>query len=292
MYQVVRRWLIAVFQLVIFGNGYIALCAVVMCQTTVKLFHLHIPGPFLPFMFAGTLGSYCLHVCLTDTSVATVSAGHSDRERWIDAHKPGLFGVFIVSMLIGGWLLMQLDAYLTDLLPVVVLTFLYTAPKINWGPFRALRRIAILKTAYLTLVWTYATVVLPILLATPGGRINWALAGVWMLNRFLLIYSIALCFDYRDREVDRQSNWLTIVSRLSGRQAQLFLGILAACFGLTVAALFGLGWDGWTLFCVCLPMIILLLVARGIVRRASEYGYYVYLDGLLMLTGLLLNFLP
>jgi len=292
MYQVVRRWLIAVFQLIIFGNGYIALCAVVMCQTTVKLFHLHVPSPFLPFIFLGTLGSYCLHVCLTDTSGVTITAGHSDRERWIGSHKPGLFGAFIVSMLIGGWLLIQLNAYLTDLLPVVVLTFLYTAPKINWRPFRALRRIAILKTAYLTLVWTYATIALPILLATPGVRINWTLAGIWLLNRFLLIYSIALCFDYRDREIDRQSNWLTIVSRLSGRQAQLFLGILAACFGLTVAALFSLGWDAWTLFCVCFPMIILLLVARGIVRRASEYGYYVYLDGLLMLTGLLLKFLP
>ncbi|NEU70125.1 hypothetical protein GK091_24830 [Spirosoma agri] len=286
MYQVMRRCLVAVFQFVVFGNCFIALCAVVMCLTTVALFHLQVPDLFLPFIFAGTLGSYCLHVYLTDMS----SAG-TDRERWIETHKQLLLGLFIGSLLVGGWLLTQLNAYLTDLLPVILLTFLYTAPKINWRPFRALRQIAVLKTTYLSLVWAYVTVALPMLLATSTVRINWVFAGAWLLNRFLLIYSIALCFDYRDRDIDRQSKWLTIVSRLTGRQVKLFFGILAFGFGLTVVGLYTLGWDTLTLLCVCLPMLILLVVARRIVSNASEYGYYVYLDGLLMLTGVLLELL-
>jgi len=286
MYSILRRCLIAVSQFVVFSNSYIALCAVVMCQTTVRLFTLQLPGSFLPFIFFGTLGSYSLHVYLTD-----VSLGRTDRERWIDRHKQQLLSLFIGSVLAGGWLLIQLTAFLTDLLPVVALTFLYTAPKIDWRPFRALRRIAVLKTTYLALVWTYVTVALPILITSPT-RANWALAATWFLNRFLLIYGIALCFDYRDRDVDRQSKWLTIVSMLTGQQVRLFFGIIVLCFGVTTGTLYGFGWDGWALLCVCLPMILLVFMARRITAGASDYGYYVCLDGLLMLTGILLTLAP
>jgi hypothetical protein len=283
MYQSIRRCLLAVGQALVFGNGYIALCAVVMCLTTVRLFTLQLPESFLPFVFTGTLGSYSLHAYLTDGS-----AGRTDRERWIDRHKQILLGLFIVALLAGLYLLTQLTTYLTDLLPVVFLTFLYTAPKINWWPFRALRRIAVLKTTYLALVWTYVTVAIPLLITASTFHYSWVLASVWLLNRFLLIYSIALCFDYRDRDVDRQSKWLTIVSMLTKRQVRLFFGTLALCFGLTVATLYIMGLGEWTLFCVSLPMILLLLTARRIASYASDYGYYVYLDGLLMLSGLLL----
>ena len=287
MHPSLRRCLIAVLQLVIFSNSYIALCAVVMCLTTVRLFNLRLPNSFLPFIFFGTLGSYSLHLYLTDGSLR-----RTDRERWIDQHKHLLLGLFIGSMLIGGWLLIRLTAYLTDLLPVVALTFLYTAPKIDWRPFRALRQIAVLKTTYLALVWTYVTVALPILLTPASPRTHWTLAVAWFLNRFLLIYGIALCFDYRDRDVDRQSKWLTIVSMLTGRQVRLFFGLIVLCFGLTAGALYGLGWTEWTLLCICLPMFLLVLVARRIITGASDYGYYVCLDGLLMVTGILLTLAP
>ncbi|CAN5408356.1 UbiA family prenyltransferase [soil metagenome] len=283
MYQSVRRGLVAFGQALVFGNGYIALCAVMMCLTTVRLFALHLPDSFLPFVFAGTLGSYSLHTYLTDGS-----AGRTIRERWIDRHKQTLLGLFMAALVAGLWFLTQLIAYLPDLLPVIFLTFLYTAPKINWRPFRALRRVAVLKTTYLALVWTYVTVAIPLLITTPAVHFSWVVASVWLLNRFLLIYSVALCFDYRDRDVDRQSKWLTIVSMLTERQARLFFGVIAFCFGLTVATLYALGLDEWTLICISLPMILLLLTAQRIESYASDYGYYVYLDGLLMLSGLLL----
>lgn len=287
MHPLPRRSLIAVLQFVIFSNSYIALCAVVMCLTTIHLFTLQLPDSFLPFIFFGTLGSYSLHIYLTDASLR-----RTDRECWVDQHKQLLLGLFIGSMLIGVWLLTRLTAYLIDLLPVVALTFLYTAPKIDWRPFRALRQIAVLKTAYLALVWTYVTVALPLLLTSASSRTHGTLAAAWFLNRFLLIYGIALCFDYRDRAVDRQSRWLTIVSMLTGRQVRLFFGSIVLCFGLTVGALYSLGWTEWTLLCVCLPMILLVLLARRVIAGASDYGYYVCLDGLLMLTGILLMLAP
>lgn len=287
MKPLVRHYLIPIIQAIIFGNWYIAMCAVVMSWTTARLFHLHLPDSLFYFIFVGTLSSYSLHEYLTDCS-----ATGTDRERWIQAHKPGLLCLFSSSLLIGIGLMTQLRAHLSELLPVVFLTFLYTAPKMNWPPFRALRRIAVLKTTYLALVWTYVTVALPLLLSNPGVVANYELATVWFVNRLLLIYSVALCFDYRDRAVDRHSKWLTIVSMLTQQQVRLFFRIIALGFGLTLAALYSLGWNGYTLLCICLPMFLLQLGVPRIMKQESDYGYYVILDGLLMLSGILLDIAP
>lgn len=294
----VRRFFTAVVQLLIFGNGYIALCAVVMCQTTARLFAVQVPESFLPFVFAGTLGSYCLHWYLTgvpgtETPAYTGRAAvRTNRIDWNESHKPTLLLLFVAAALVGLWLLAQLKPDWPDLLPVLILTFLYTAPKINWRPFRALRRIAVLKTAYLALVWAYVTAIVPLLIARPAAGPDGLLAGLWFLNRFLLIYSIALWFDYRDRADDRQSRWLTIVSMLTDRQVQTFFYSIAGGFALTVFGLARQGLDAWTLLCLSLPMVLLLLTARFITQQSSDYWYYVYLDGLLMLSGVLLWLVP
>ncbi|QIP15987.1 hypothetical protein G8759_26805 [Spirosoma aureum] len=282
----IRHYLKALGQFLIFGNAYIALCAVVMCQTTADLFAIQLPNSFLLFIFAGTLGSYSLHWFLTDTTAST------QRGRWNKENKLTLLILFMSAVLVGVWQLSHLMRYLIDLLPVVVLTFLYTAPKINWPPFHALRRIAVLKTTYLALVWTYGTVAVPLLIVPPVGDPDWPLINVLLLNRFLFIYSVALCFDYRDRDQDRHSRWLTIVSMLTNKQLRLFSVAITLCFWLSIALLYVNGFDWRQVTCLSLPMVLLALSAGRIVRTESDYSYYIYLDGLLMLPGILLKFLP
>ncbi|QHV97612.1 UbiA prenyltransferase family protein [Spirosoma endbachense] len=282
----IRHCLKALGQFLIFGNAYIALCAVVMCQTTADLFTLQLPNSFLLFIFAGTLGSYSLHWYLTDTTAT------SQRSSWNKEHKLTLLVLLMSAVFVGVWQLSHLMRYLVDLLPVIVLTFLYTAPKINWPPFRALRRIAVLKTTYLALVWTYVTVAVPLLIVPPVGGPDGSLISVLLLNRFLFIYSVALCFDYRDRDQDRQSRWLTIVSMLTNKQLRLFSAAIALCFGLSIALLYANGFDLRQVVCLSLPMMLLVLTVGRIVRNESDYSYYIYLDGLLMLPGILLKLLP
>ncbi|GAB3030071.1 hypothetical protein GCM10027185_33300 [Spirosoma pulveris] len=258
-----------------------------MCQTTAWLFRLTLPESFLLFTFVGTLGSYSLHWFLTDSS-----ADYTRRGRWNYQYRSILASLFIGAALTGVWMLWYLRVYLIELLPVVLITFLYSAPKIDSPPFRAIRRIAILKSLYLTFVWTYVTVVLPFLVVSPLQRPTGFLMALWFLNRFLLIYSIALWFDYRDRDVDRQSRWLTLASRLTDAQLYRFFYSVVFFFGLTLVALYQHGFTVWNVLCIGLPMCLLTLLAQRLLRKASDYLYYIGVDGLLMLSGILLAVTP
>lgn len=291
MGQVIYRFFASLSHWIVYGNVYIALCAVVMCQTTARLFGTVLPDTFIGFVFAGTLGSYCLHWYLTE-SPPEAPNGPVQRLAWNEKHRQGLLVLFAGSALVGLWLMQSLRAYLPDLLPVLITTFLYSAPKMNWRPFRVLRRIAILKTAYLALVWTYLTAFIPLRIGTPVRELSGLLMMAWLLNRFLFIYSIAFWFDYRDRADDRRSKWLTIVSMLNDRQSYRFSTGLAVGFTVTIAGLYAEGIPGWPLVGLSVPLLIVTLTARSISRQSADYWYYVYLDGLLMVSGLLLLLLP
>lgn len=270
-------------EFVLFSNGYIALCAVVMCQMTAALFYRVLPPFWLPFLFMATLSSYALHWYLTPITTNT-----TERNQWNRRHKSLLLSIGIGSGVVGLALLTQLSPYLVYLIPVMVATLLYTAPKLNYRPFRYLRRIAILKTAYLALVWTFVTAILPLLITAPVWNTT---LTVWAFNRFLFIYSICFWFDYRDRDEDKETRWLTLVSGMNQHRAvRVFYGIVC-CFILSEVWLLGQGMGLGIVGCLGIPMMILTVSIQYISAWKSDYWYYLYLDGLLMLTGLLLLWL-
>ncbi|WP_338875180.1 hypothetical protein WBJ53_06110 [Spirosoma sp. SC4-14] len=287
MRRALLGFLESLLQLILFSNAYIAFCAVIMCQTTALLFDLALPRSLLAFVFAGTLGSYSLHWYLTDLP-ADLSPAGTQRLHWNQQHKKLLLLLFLVSALIGLRELYILKTYLYDLFPVVILAFLYTAPKLNFWPFLALRRIAILKTAYLSMVWTYVTVGLPLLINATTNAPNGLRIFTWALTWFVFIYSIAFWFDYRDRSDDGKSKWLTLVSMLTNQQAQLFFRALVVIYMFSLVALFYQDVSPETLICLSLPMILLVLTSQRLQSPLSDYAYYLYLDGLLMIPGLLM----
>lgn len=280
MSGIVRKLAIALLQGVLFSNGFIALCAAVMCWTTAFLFDLILPAFFLPFIFLATLSSYSLHWYLTP-----VTSAITERNQWNRQHKPVLLRLLIGSALLGLALLTQLLTCLPYFVPVVVATFLYTAPKINHRPFRYLRRIAILKTAYLAFIWTVVTAVLPLWV----GVSDWNnTSTVWAINRFLFIYSVCFLFDYRDRETDRQSRWLTLVSMMTKRKAVSVFYSIAGFFTLSLTILYQIGMPFRYTLCLGTPMFLFVVTTHYAPAWKSDYWYYLYLDGLMMLSGLLL----
>lgn len=283
MVEQVRRRVVSLLEFVLFSNGFIALCAVVMSQTTALLFHRVLPTFWLPFIFVATLSSYALHWNLTP-----LTADLAERNQWHRRHKPLLRVICLGSASVGLVLLTQLLPYLPYFIPIIVATLLYTAPKLDYRPFRLLRRVAILKTAYLALVWTLVTVILPLLITAPDWNTD---LTVWVLNRFLFIYSICFWFDYRDRDEDRKARWLTLVSRMDLRRATRVFYAILSCFTLSEVLLLERGMRVGQVASVGIPMFILAVSIHYIPVWRSDYWYYLYLDGLLMLSGLLLLWL-
>ncbi|MEO8663916.1 MAG: hypothetical protein ABI462_00355 [Ignavibacteria bacterium] len=265
-------------QAFVFGNIYISICAVVMVTYTVTTFNLYPGLYFYPFIFFATLTSYSFHWYLTPDV-------HSNSERyiWVNNNKKLLLVLLIISTACSLILIYFLRDHILIISIASVFTFFYSASKIPFIPFTYLKKIIVGKTVYLAIVWTYVTVVLPLLLN--GGQ--WEnKATLFSLNRFFLIYCICLLFDYRDKDEDREQNIRNIVGMISLRTLKIFYYVCLTAFFIFSALLSGDYFNLWQITILILPGLFLLISFEGSIKTKSDYWYYFYLDGLMMLSGI------
>ena len=162
------------------------------------------------------------------------------------------------------------------LFAAALLSLLYTAPKIPWQPARWLQRIAYGKTIFLSLAWTYITVLLPILLT--HSRISDSQL-TYCVNRFFLIYAICILFDLRDRESDRSQGIKSMITQFGlPAVTRLYYGTLAAFF-CSVAPLL-LSMPPLAVAALSAPGIVLLFSYNWFAENPTDITYYLLLDGL------------
>jgi 1,4-dihydroxy-2-naphthoate octaprenyltransferase len=231
------------------------------------------------FIFFATLTSYSGHWYLP-----AFPETPSTRTTWLAQYRQVHLWLFIIGftgMTCMGWLLRASWLWITL---AGIPTFLYSAPKIPHPWFNRLKKIAIGKTLFLSLVWTYATTILPLQMT----KATWSISFCFFLaTRFLLIYGICILFDYRDKTEDKRQGIITLVHLLSDWQVQIiFYAILVIFF---------LG-TGWQINYLSAPIVTILLLPGLLVtalfrtarEKTSDYLFYFVLDGLMMLSGLLL----
>lgn len=271
----------SIFRFFIFSSLYIALCAVIMVYQLQLLFpQVMVSLTLYVFIFFSTVCSYNFHWYLTQHSVTG-----SERLKWALKYKSlhlilyfiGLTGAAVCFiMLRQHWFWIALGAFVT---------FLYSAPKIPQRIFIGLRRIAVGKTVFLAFVWMYVTTLLPLLIT---GK-PWQAAFTWLAcSRFFLIYAICILFDYRDREDDKADGIRSMITLLDDKGInRLFAGSMLL-FGLFTGLLYFNGFALSVVFLLLLPGVIVLALYGYAKRNLSDYLYYFVLDGLMMLSGLLM----
>ncbi|MEO6915704.1 MAG: hypothetical protein ABI151_08710, partial [Chitinophagaceae bacterium] len=169
------------FNLFIFSSVYIALGAVLMVYQTVDLLHITgLASSYYYFVFFSTLCSYNFHWYLTPPS-----SEQQMRVEWTQQHRSLHLILFLVGTCGSTYFCLQLFDHIAWLAIGVILTFLYSAPKISFPPFTYLRKIAIGKTLFLSAVWMYVTSLLPLIISgTAVLKAEW----LFCLSRFFLIY--------------------------------------------------------------------------------------------------------
>jgi 4-hydroxybenzoate polyprenyltransferase len=136
---------------------------------------------------------------------------------------------------------------------------MYSAPKIELKPFIMLRKIAVLKTTYLTLVWVFVTAVMPILISGAAWKYDMTL---FVINRLFLIFPICVLFDYRDREEDRLEGIKNIATVITSRGLDI---VFAVCVLINLSAAVFLLEEWHSLYyfaCNIIPVILLVLTYR------------------------------
>lgn len=269
----------AVFRYFLFTSLFITGCALLMVQQTKDLLLLQYDHEgYLLFVFFATICSYNFHWYLTPDTPS-----ENERVHWTQQHKRLHLVLTLMGFAGACVLFFRFSHHWIWLGGAVVLTFLYSAPKLHVGPFRLLRKIAIGKTLFLTFVWTYVTTILP--LAFDG---RWTTPGIlFCLSRFFLIYAICILFDYRDREYDKQEGMRSLITYLDEKGINVLFAITILLFTASTAALY---YWGFSLLNVCLlfiPSVILVRLYPVAKTNFSDYLYYFVLDGLMMLSAML-----
>jgi 4-hydroxybenzoate polyprenyltransferase len=266
---------------IVFSSLYVAICAVVMIWQTSRLLlgispSIHLLG----FVFFATICSYNFHWYLTPRF-----ASPSLRVQWTHHHKTLHIVLYLIGVIGSIVYFFYLTHFIAALGFAALLTFLYSAPKLPQPIFRRLRHIAIGKTFFLTFVWVYVTAVLPVIVA--GA--SWHRSFYWYIaSRFFLIYACCLIFDYRDREDDRAEGIVSMVTVLSERNFDRLFVISMILFAFSSIALSWYHYPALYVILLLIPGVILAILYPETKRNYSDYLYYVVLDGIVMLSGVLM----
>ena len=235
---------------------------------------------FAAFVFFSTVCSYNFHWALTPHMLAP-----SHRLEWDENHKnyhfllsiTGLVGAVICFFFIKEhWFYIGIAA---------VFTFLYSAPKISFPPFQWLKKIAIGKTIFLSMAWTYVTAALPILIEENDFTFK---AILFCISQFFLIYAICILFDFRDREDDKAEGIRSMITYFDEKGIDILFSISVIIFMTLTFLLKNEGVEWVNIVLLFIPAIILVALYKYSKRNFSDYHYYFVLDGLMMFSGLLL----
>jgi 4-hydroxybenzoate polyprenyltransferase len=268
------------FRFFVYSNLFIAACALLMVNQTYTLLHITPNRDLFAFVFSATICSYSFHWYLTSQSLV-----NSPRIEWLKKHRPFHLVLFFLGLIGSAIFFFRLlpDWYWLGISAII--TFLYSAPKIPHPWFRALRKVAIGKTIFLTLVWTYVTNILPVIVA---GTTFTTPVVLFIISRFFFIYAICIMFDFRDRADDKEKGIRSMVTWFNERGVDRLFFVSLLIFAVCTIILLHYQFSLLNIILLLVPGIISAAIYQYAKKNFSDYLYYFILDGLMMFSALLM----
>ncbi len=249
-------------------------------QTNQLLLNDHININFLFFVFFSTITSYSFHWYLTTGSVIK-----SPRIEWLKNNR----NVYVVLFIIGSAGSIIFFFYLLPhwhwLAISAIITFFYSAPKIPHPLFRSLRKVAIGKTLFLALVWTFVTTILPIHISDQEWKNEFYL---FIAHRFFLIYAICMIFDYRDREDDKIAGVQGLIGFMSEKGINWLFYITLSIFAVTTFLLTQYNIPSLYIIILLIPGLLVGILFNFFKHHFTDFYYYFILDGLMAFSSLIM----
>ena len=269
------------FLFFVYSNLFIAGCAVAMVDQTYRfLLQSPVNVHFLFFVLFSTLCSYSFHWYLTSHSVIP-----SPRLKWLEKNRVIHIILFIIGLIGACIFFIYLLPYWFWLLIAVLITFLYSAPKLPHRYFRALRKVALGKTIFLAFVWMYVTTILPIIISDREWNTSYVLFAV---SRFFQIYAICILFDYRDREDDKADGIRSLITYLDEKGIFYLFTFSLIVFGICTVLLYRYDYKISDIIIVLIPGILTASLYQYAKRNFFDIFYYFFLDGLMAFSALLM----
>lgn len=251
-----------------------------MVWQTTLLFPVPLPFALAGFVFSGTVCSYNFHWYLTPPHINS----SSQKIIWNISNRHIHFTLFLIGLTASAVFAFLLIAHWLWLAITAFVTFLYSAPKIRHPRAFFLRKIAVGKTIFLAFAWTHVTAILPLVIN--NNQLTNTEIG-FVVNRFFFIYAICILFDYRDRENDKKEGVKTLITYLTEPGIDVLFWGSILVFGITILFL-SFYFSLFIILALLFPGVLLSFLYYPSKNNLSDYRYYFVLDGLMMLSALIL----
>ena len=242
---------------------------------------------FLIVIFLASLFDYNLH------RIIAVKYKHGTsrfgKEKWASEHLKILktiLAVALAGLVVSLLFVKPIIVYI--LAPMALLSFLYSIPipgkqkRQSW-----LLGIPGVKTLLIALVWTSATVLIPVLQSGPFS--NYTPVMLIFIERFTFIFAIAIPFDIRDMEVDKLAGIKTIPA-IIGEKPALTLSNIVLGISITIALFHYLQQNmSFILPAYFVSVGLILWFINSAKMKSLQYYYHGILDGSIILHGILLS---
>ncbi|MES1220446.1 MAG: UbiA family prenyltransferase [Bacteroidota bacterium] len=270
-----------IYRFFVYSNLFIAACAILMVNQTYQFLLHSLPNcNFLFFVFFSTICSYSFHWYLESNAT-----NPSPRSEWAIKYRYLHLSLLSLALVGSGIFFFYLIEYWHWLLLSAIITFIYSAPKIPNKYFRALRKMALGKTIFLAMVWTYVTTILPILISKTHWQADHVL---FIISRFFFIYAICILFDYRDRQDDKAAGIRSLITYLSERNIFYLFAVSLIVFATTTIGMLSYNYSLVHIIMILLPGLILAVLYNYAKKNFSDFFYYFILDGLMALSAILM----
>lgn len=266
------RWFKVALDFFLYGNIFIGICAVGLTASSFILSGIPLDENIhlLIFSFAVTVVSYGFH------ALNRSGENTSDpRLIFINQYRIVLWWITSLSALGSLVLLFLLSAVqILFCMHLAVLSFFYTSGFTVSGRKFILSHIPYLKVFLIAYAWMVLTVLFPL-----WDQISQLDLLISSIERFLLIFALAIPFDIRDLKSDLRNKIKTFPSLLGERKAAYLVILLIS---LVVGYRFMLSGSGFPLYAIIGTLILVILILPSIITKKTPYLFSLGVDGMML----------
>ena len=277
-----------ILDLILYGNFFIASCAVAMVLQTEYILYGVLQWNYLTtFVFSATLCLYALHRIVGMEKVKQFTEKY--RYAIIAKYQYHILFYAIVGAIISAYLFFSL-CFQNQLLIVLpaILSLGYVVP--FFGKKRRLRDFDYIKIFLIAIVWAFITVILPIV-----ERKGWAISASDMLmciERSLFIFAITIPFDIRDLKVDQHIQVKTIPFLIGISKSKYLAGLLLLFAFLLALLLYSLNiYNKPILVALSLSYLSTYLLITYSDKTEEDYFFTGLMDGTMIIQFLMVSIL-
>ncbi|MEK6614492.1 MAG: hypothetical protein AABZ32_00040 [Bacteroidota bacterium] len=258
----------------LYSNIFISLCASALTFETYLISEKEINWLYLIFVFLSTFVLY--NVQRLFYTRKNISETKSERHKWIFENKKLLMVLSMTALTATAVIVFFFPLkFILWFFPAGLASLFYFIPQIN------LRAIPLMKAGVVAFVWTCVTYFYPHLLLSANRSLSiWVSEGWEGTSRFFFLSPLAIAFNIRDVEVDKNSGVKTLPVLFGIQKTKIICVFFLMTF--SVMIIFSPSpFDKVVMGLIFSSFVTAILICFASKKR-SEYFYSLWMDGMMI----------